>query len=91
MQTSANGALLMRFKPVDTPTGVSRDTLARLAKQLGFERESEALHYAARRLAEEILPKYEADDAPLTAKQIAAIKKAAGPRQAGRVKSSLFE
>jgi len=53
--------------------------VTRLARQLGYERESEVLHYAVRKLAEEVLPKYELDEGPLSAKQIAAIRKAAGP------------
>ena len=77
----------MRFKPADTRTGVSRETLAR---QLGYEREFKVLHYAVRKLADEVLPKYEPDDGPLTARQIAAIRKAAGPARQGRVKTSLF-
>ena len=77
----------MRFKPADARTGVSRETLAR---QLGYESESEVLHYAVRKLVDEVLPKYEPDDGPLTARQIAAIRKAAGPARQGRVKTSLF-
>ncbi len=96
---TAPDALLMRFQPTDTATKVSRATLARLAKQLGYAREAEVLHYAVRKLADEVLPHYEADDGPLTAKQIAAIKKAAGPAKGDKsgkggkssiVSSSLF-
>lgn len=88
--TNAPTALLMRFQPIDTPSKVSRATLASLAKQLGFKRESEVLHYALSKLASEVLPAYEADDGPLTAKQMAAIRKVAGPASGGRVVSSLF-
>lgn len=88
--TPAPDALLMRFQPTDTATKVSRATLSRLAKQLGYKREAEVLHYAVRKLADEVLPKYEADDGPLTKKQLAAIRKAAGTPGQGRVKSSLF-
>ena len=88
--TNASTALLMRFQPIDTPSKVSRATLASLAKQLGFKRESEVLHYALSKLASEVLPAYEADDGPLTAKQMAAIRKAAGPASRGKVVSSLF-
>jgi hypothetical protein len=55
---TATDALLMRFQPADTPSKVSRATLARLAKQLGYKRESEVLHYAVRKLADEVLPHY---------------------------------
>ena len=86
----ASDALLMRFQPTDTATKVSRATLAKLAKQLGYKRESEVLHYAVRKLANEVLPTYEPDDGLLTKSQMAAIRKAAGPASRGRVLSSLF-
>jgi DNA-binding MurR/RpiR family transcriptional regulator len=87
---TAPDALLMRFQPTDTASKVSRATLTRLAKQLGYKRESEVLHYAVRKLADEVLPSYEPDDGPLTPKQMAAIRKAAGPASGGKVVSSLF-
>jgi hypothetical protein len=87
---SDHNSMLLRFKSADSPTGVTRETLTRLAQQLGYERESEVLHYAVRKLAEEVLPKYELDDGPLSAKQMTAIRKAAGPAGKGKVKSSLF-
>lgn len=90
MSTLTHNSLLMRFKPVDTKTGVSRETLTRLAHQLGYERETEVLHYAVRKLADEVLTKYEPDDGPLTVRQMAAIRKAAGPAGQGRLKTSLF-
>ena len=88
--SSPPDALLMRFQPTDTATKVSRATLTKLAKQLGYKRESEVLHYAVRKLADEVLPTYAPDDGPLTAKQMAAIRKAAGPAGRGKVVSSLF-
>jgi len=87
---SEHNSMLMRFRAVDSPSGVTRETVTRLAQQLGYERESEVLHYAVRRLAEEVLPKYELDEGPLSARQVAAIRKAAGPRGKGKLKSSLF-
>jgi CHAD domain-containing protein len=87
---SEHNSMLMRFRTVDSPSGVTRETVARLAQQLGYERESEVLHYAVRKLAEEVLPKYELDEGPLSARQLAAIRKAAGPRGKGKLKSSLF-
>jgi CHAD domain-containing protein len=86
----APDALLMRFQPTDTATKVSRATLTKLAKQLGYKRESEVLHYAVRKLADEVLPTYEPDDGLLTNKEMAAIRKAAGPAGRGKVISSLF-
>ena len=87
---TASDALLMRFKPTDTATKVSRATLTKLAKQLGYKRESEVLHYAVRKLANEVLPTYEPDDGLLTDEQLAVIRKAAGPIGHGKIISSLF-
>ena len=89
--TTAPDAMLMRFQPTDTPTKVSRATVTRLAKQLGYKRESEVLHYAVRKLADEVLPTYEPDAWPLTAKQMAAIKKAVPQGKLKSVRSSLFD
>ena len=89
--SSPPDALLMRFQPVDTATKVSRATLIKLARQLGYKRESEVLHYAVRKLANEVLPTYEPDDGPLTAKQMAAIRKAVPQNQLKSVKASLFD
>ena len=87
----ASDALLMRFQPIDTATKVSRATLSRLAKQLGYTRESEVLHYAVRKLADEVLPKYEPDDGPLTKVQFTAIRKVVPRGKYKSVRSSLFE
>lgn len=87
---TAPDALLMRFQPTDTASKVSRATLTHLAKHLGYKRESEVLHYAVRKLASEVLPTYDADNGPLTARQMAAIRKAAEPARGGKVLSSLF-
>lgn len=88
---TAPDALLMRFQPTDTASKVSRATLTRLAKQLGYKRESEVLHYAVRKLADEVLPTYEQDDGPLTPKQVAALKKAVPQGKLKSVRSSLFD
>jgi hypothetical protein len=89
-KASPSNALLMRFQPTDTASKVSRATLASLAKHLGYKRESEVLHYAVRKLADEVLPTYAPDDGLPTPKQMAAIRKAAGPASGGKVISSLF-
>lgn len=89
--SSASDALLMRFQPTDTATKISRATLTKLAQKLGYQRESEVLHYAALKLANDVLPTYEPDDGPLTAKQMAAIKKAVPQNQLKSVKASLFD
>ena len=45
---------------------------------------------AVSKLANEVLPTYEPDDGLLTDKEMAAIRKAAGPVGTGKVLSSLF-
>lgn len=87
---TAPDTLLMRFPSTDTTSRVSRATLTRLAKHLGYKCESELLHYAVRKLANEVLPTCEPDDSSLTARQMAVIRKAAGPVSGGKVISSLF-
>ena len=82
--------LFRSFQPTDTASRVSRATLTSLARRLGYKRESEVLHYAVRKLADEVLPAYERDDGPLTAKQLGAIRKAAVPASGGKVLSRLF-
>ena len=89
--TKASDTLLMRFAPTDTSSKVSRATPTRLAKHLGYQRESDVLHYAVRKLADEVLPTYEPDDGPLTARQMAAIKKASPQGKLQSVCSSLFD
>ena len=90
-RSPASDALLMRFQPTDTATKVSRATLTKLAKQLGYKRESEVLHYAVRKLADEVLPTYEPDDGLLTESQMAAIRKLSPPGKYTSVVSSLFD
>ncbi len=82
--------LLLRLRPTDTPHGVSRKTLERLAEYLGFSGETQVIHYALSKLAKEVLPAYEADDGELTDAQLAQIREAVPQGQAKSVKSSLF-
>lgn len=82
-------ALLLNFK-VDTLTTVSRDTVRRIAKALGFS-ETQAVHFALARLREDAL-RGEAEEAylPLTKAQLAAIREHE-PKRKGRILSSLLK
>ena len=82
--------LLIRFPAVSTIRRVSRDTISKLAKQLGCASDSDVLHYAALRLADQVLPKYELDDGLLSDKQMATIGEAAVVPTHGKVVSNLF-
>ena len=73
-RSAVSGQLLFRYRGSDTLAGVSRKTASRLAKTLGLT-ETQAIHLALVRLAQETLPRYAADKAPLTEKQLKAIKR----------------
>jgi hypothetical protein len=82
-------ALLLNFK-VDTLTTVSRDTVRRIAKALGFS-ETQAVHFALARLREDSLRgDLEVAYPPLTKTQLAAIRKHE-PKRMGRVLNSLLK
>jgi len=80
--------LLLRFRATDNRLGVARDTVRRLAAELGLN-ETQVIHYALKRLAREILPAYPADDGPLLARELRSIAKLAGGRRGKSVRSSL--
>lgn len=79
-----------RYRNVDSPTGVTRETAKRLAERLGVD-ETQAIHLALRQLAIKLLPQYEQDDGPLTAAQVRQIKKSVPAAKKRSVRSSLFE
>jgi hypothetical protein len=79
-----------RYRNVDSPTGVTRQTAKRLAEHLGVD-ETQALHMALYQLAVKVLPQYEQDDGALTAAQVRQIKKAVPVTKKKSVRSSLFE
>ena len=67
-RTSAR-QIAFRYRTIDSKTGVTREIVKRLAERLGVD-ETQAIHLALREMAVKLLPKYEADDGPLTAAQI---------------------
>lgn len=71
--TTTNDSLLLKFRPTDSVLGVTRKTVKAMAKRLGVP-ETQVVHLALAKLAEGTLPSYEADDGPLTARQLAAVK-----------------
>jgi hypothetical protein len=85
-------SLLLKFRKRDTQFGVTRETVKAMAERFDVS-ETEVVHIALSRLAKEELPAYEADDGPLTARDVKELRKlsdASLPR--GRVvkKQSLF-
>ncbi|HVZ45546.1 MAG TPA: hypothetical protein VHA82_17180 [Ramlibacter sp.] len=73
---SAGNSLLLQFRARNTRFGVTRETVKALASELDVS-ETQVIHMALSRFAEEVLPAYEPDDGPLTAAQLAALRKEA--------------
>lgn len=81
--------IAFRFRAIDSPTGVTRATVKRLANQLGVS-ETQVIHLALRDMARKILPQYEADDSPLMTAQIHQIKQLVPQGKQKSVRSSLL-
>ncbi|MDR0777584.1 MAG: hypothetical protein LBE81_13255 [Azonexus sp.] len=88
-RTIAN-QIAFRYRQVDSASGVTRQTAKRLAEFLGVD-ETQVIHRALRELVVKVLPQYEADDGPLTAAQVAQIKKRSVQGGKRSVRSSLFD
>lgn len=90
--SAATSSLLLKFRTRDTQFGVTRDTVKAMAARFDLS-ETEVVHMALSRLAKEELPAYEADDGPLSVRDVKAIgKMAEAALPTGRVvkKQSLF-
>ena len=72
-QPTASG-ILLRYRDKDTAYGVTRKTTTRLADTLGLS-ETQVVHVALANLAMQTLPRYEADNGPLTQEQMDDIRK----------------
>ena len=81
--------LLFRFRPADSPNGISRSTMTQLAEYLGYN-ETQVMHLALKKLAQEVLPAYERDDGPVSAITIKSLKKREPQGKLKIVASSLF-
>ncbi len=87
-QPAAGGGILLRYRDRDTAFGVTRNTASRLASTLGLS-ETQVIHVALAHFARQTLPRYEADNGPLTQKQMDEIRKRQPPGRM-KVKESLF-
>ena len=74
--SSIADSLLLKFRTKDSRFGVTRATVKALATELDVS-ETQVVHMALAKLAEEALPAYEPDDGPLSAGQLASVRKAA--------------
>ena len=89
MRSSAD-QIAFRYRTVDSSTGVTRETVKRVAERLGVD-ETQAIHMALHEMATKLLPQYEADDASLMVAQVRQIKKRVPQGKKRSVRSSLFE
>ena len=88
----ATPSLLLKFRARNTQFGVTRSTVKAMAMQFDLS-ETEVIHMALSRLAQEVLPAYEADEGPLSARDLKAMgKQAKTSLPTGKVlnKQSLF-
>jgi hypothetical protein len=69
-------SMLLKFRGKDTHFGVTRDTVRALAVELGTT-ETQVVHMALSKLALELLPAYEPDDGPLSARELASLRRIA--------------
>ena len=74
--TTTAPSLLLKFRAKDTRFGVTRATVRALANEMDTT-ETQVVHMALSRLALDVLPAYAPDDGPLTAVQMATVKKLA--------------
>jgi hypothetical protein len=81
--------LLVSFRSRDGMFGVTRSTMRKLAAELNLN-ETQVVHVALRRLADSVLPAYEADDGPLTAEQLVTIRQLAGRQDIHSISSTLL-
>lgn len=87
--TSKPNQILFRFRPSDSPNGISRATMAQLADHLGYN-ETQVMHFALKRLAQEVLPAYERDDGPVSVATLKVLKKREPQDRPRKLVSSLF-
>lgn len=87
--TAISNTLPLRFQERDALSRVSRESLRKLAKELGFN-ETQTVHFALARLRDELEARQATaltDD--ITPAQLAAIRRAA-PKAKGKILSSLI-
>ena len=80
--------ILLRYRDRDSAFGVTRETTTRIAATLGLS-ETQVVHVALAILARQTLPRYEADNGPLSREQMDEIRRIQPPGRM-EVKKSLF-
>ena len=67
--------ILLKFLAQDTETGVTLDTADKLRDALQLGSRTEVIHLALAQLARSTLPRYEADNAPVSSDVLAEIRR----------------
>ena len=65
----------MKFLTQDSETGITLDTADKLCEALQLGSRTEVIHLALAQLARSTLPRYEADDAPVSSDVLAEIRR----------------
>ncbi|MEP7247549.1 MAG: hypothetical protein ABI885_28235 [Gammaproteobacteria bacterium] len=81
--------MLFRLRGADSPNGISERTLKKLSEVLDMP-ETHVIHQALRKLADDFIPAYEADDGPVTDKTLNALKARVPQDRYKTVVSTLF-
>jgi hypothetical protein len=69
-------SMLLKFRAKDTRFGVTRDTVKALAAEMNTT-ETAVVHMALSKLADELLPAYERDAGPLSARELEGVRRVA--------------
>lgn len=91
--STTSDSLLVKFRSKDTQSGVTRGTVKAMAKELDMN-ETQVIHMALSKFANDVLPAYEPDDGPLKASQLKALlndAKAHMPSGKSLSKATLFK
>lgn len=89
---ASTSSLLLKFRTRNTQFGVTRETVKAMASRFDLS-ETEVVHMALSRMAKEELATYNADEGPLSARDIKALGKIANatlPNGQVLLKRSLF-
>ena len=72
---STTSSLLLKFRRRVSKFGATRETVKAMAERFDVS-ETEVVHMALSRLAKDELPAYQADDGPLTARDLEELRRA---------------
>lgn len=73
--TSPKQSLLLNFALSEAAFAVTRETVKALRERLGFSNETQVVQYALATLRDSVMPRYEADDGPVSEPMLRHIRK----------------